>query len=90
MYISTEFNYKERPDLSVNVDGEFESIIAEINDKHGKHNLILGEIYRIPGTNEIESGARFDKIITSISQTKNDIIIGTDQNFDYINANSNK
>ena len=89
MYIATDFNYKERPDLSVNVDGEFESIFAEIKVKDGNHNLIIGEIYRVPGTNETESIARFEEVITSISQTNNDVIIGTDQNFDYINVNTN-
>ena len=89
MYIATDFNYKERPDLSVNVDGEFESIFAEIKVKDGNHNLIIGEICRVPGTNETESIARFEEVITSISQTNNDVIIGTDQNFDYINVNTN-
>ena len=33
MYISDDFNFKERPDLCINVEGHFESITLEIETK---------------------------------------------------------
>ena len=36
MYILDEFTFRERPDLAINHEGEFESIIAEIEPKQAK------------------------------------------------------
>ena len=63
---------------------EFESIIIELNNK--KHNLIVGEIYRIPNTNEQTSIERYEQIIKNLHTHKGDIIIGTDQNFNLLNT----
>ena len=90
IYIANEFNFKERPDLSLNIEGQFESITIEVDSKQYKQNLILSEIYRVPNTNERLSIERFDQMVTSMSNTNNDILIGTDQNFDYLKVGSNK
>ena len=74
--------------MSINIEGEFESIIIEIKNKASK-NIIIGEIYRVPNTSVRESIVRYEKIMTDIANTKNDIIIATDQNFDYMKINQN-
>ena len=58
-----------------------------INPKHGKRNLIIGEIYRIPNTNEIKSIERYETILNKLSNTKQEILIGTDQNIDLLKIN---
>ena len=87
IYILNQYTYIERPDLTTNYEGEFECIMAEINPKHGKRNLIIGEIYRIPNTNEIESIERYETILNKLSSTKQEILIGTDQNIDLLKIN---
>ena len=76
--------------MSINVEGEFESIVLEIQSKYNKPNIIVSEIYRIPNTNERLSIERFEHIVTALSNSKCDIIIGSDQNIDYKNVNKNK
>ena len=44
IYIKKPIQYSVREDLSVFVEGEFESLFIEIPSKH----LIIGEIYRVP------------------------------------------
>ena len=74
--------------MSINIKGEFESIIIEIKNKASK-NIIIGEIYHVPNTSVCESIVRYEKIMTDIANTKNYIIIATDQNFDYMKINQN-
>jgi len=85
IYISKQFNYKKREDLSINVPGTFESIFIEIETNKSK--AVIGEIYRVPNTNETNSINMYENIIKKLNDYKNTIIIGTDQNFDYIKIN---
>ena len=82
LYISDEFTFIDRSDLSMNIEGEFESIIIEVKNKASKNIYISIR----------ESIVRYEQIMTDIANTKNDIFIATDQNFDYmymkINQNS--
>ena len=49
--LKNTFKYKERPDLSMFHEGEFESIVVEIIAPNNKtSNSIIGEIYRVPNT----------------------------------------
>jgi hypothetical protein len=82
MYLKDNIKYKLRNDLEIHIDGEFECLFieAQLNNKQ----VIVGEVYRVPNTNEIDSIARFDQILNNLENSKLDIIIGTDQNFDYI------
>ena len=50
LYIRDEFQFSVPDNLTVSYDHRFYSIFAEIN--HNGHKLVLGEIYRVPGTNE--------------------------------------
>ena len=36
-------------DLKLNINNEFESVFIEIDQSY--HKLVIGEIYRVPGTN---------------------------------------
>ena len=82
MYIRDDLNYIIRNNISVNIDGKFESIFVEAHSK--TVNCIFGEIYRVPNTSEILSISYYEMILNKLQDIKNDIVLGTDQNFDYL------
>jgi len=88
IYIKSDYKYIERHDLEINNPGVFESIFLEV--KSSKMNTIIGEIYRIPNTNEIQTIDMYNKIVQKIQNFNGNIIIGTDQNFDYIKLEKSK
>ena len=51
--------------------------------------LIIAEIYRIPNTPERESISRYETVMTNLCNTNNAILVGTDQNFDYMKTDTN-
>jgi hypothetical protein len=88
IYINDKHAFKMRDDLATNVTGIFESVFIEVYSDHLK--AVVGEIYRVPNSNEINSINMYENIIRKLHNYKNDIIIGTDQNFDYIKIDHNK
>ncbi len=82
MYIRNDIKYVLRPDLEVNIDTEFESIFIEA--KINNDTVIVGEVYRIPNTSEILSIERYEQITTKLVNVPHHIILGTDQNFDFL------
>ena len=88
IYVNKKFNFKIRDDLGINFPGTFESIFIEI--QCNKLKAIVGEIYRVPNTNEAISLQRYEQIIKKLQYYRNNIIIGTDQNFDYIKIDQHK
>jgi hypothetical protein len=60
MYIRDDLNYIIRDDISVNIDGKFESIFVEAHSK--TVNCIFGEIYRVLNTSEILSISYYETI----------------------------
>ena len=84
--VKSYISYIERTDLAVFEEGKFESIFIEISRK-GKCNVVVGEIYRVPGTNEKDFIETYEKLIEKIRLEKKKIIIGTDQNLDYLKIN---
>ena len=51
-------------------------------------HAIVGEIYRVSNTPANESVIRYESILSKLLLYKSlDIIIGTDQNFDYMKIN---
>lgn len=86
IYIRDELQFIQRPDLALNIESEFESIFVEVTNLPQK--LIVGEIYRIPNTNEQLSIDRYETILQQLTAFNGDIIIGTDQNFNYINTST--
>ncbi len=81
MYISENFDFKLRDDLMIYQDQEFESIFAEVTLNEQK--LIVGEIYRVPNTNEQLAIQRYDQILQQLTDFSGNVLIGTDQNFNY-------
>jgi hypothetical protein len=88
IYVNKKFNFKIRDDLGINFPGTFESIFIEI--QYNKLKAIVGEIYRVPNTNELISIKRYEQILKKLQHYRNNIIIGTDQNFDYIKIDQHK
>ena len=62
----------------------------EIQEKDGNRGTIVGEIYRVPNTSEITSINRYEDITKKLSDMPQNVIIGSDQNFDYLKVNSHK
>ena len=58
----------------------------EVNKVPG---LVVGSVYRIQATNESRFITRLKQIVRGIKRHK-DIIIGTNQNIDYLKLNTNK
>jgi len=88
IYIRNDITYKRRTDLEFNIDGQFESIFIETIGS--KTKTIVGEVYRIPNTNEIESLNRYDYILNKLQTETTNIILGTDQNFDLLKIDINR
>ena len=82
MYICDDFQFSIRTDFTVNHNLEFETIFAEIT--HGMHTLVIGEVYRVPNTNEQLSINRYETILRKLSTFNGDVMIGTDQNLNYL------
>ena len=80
--------YKHRPDLEINVENEFESLFLDmsINNKH----IIIGEIYRVPNTNEKFSINRYETILKKLHNIKAKVHLANDQNFDYLKVQNHK
>ncbi len=53
IYINSKYNFKLREDIAINIPGTFESIFVEITSNN--FNGIIGEIYCVPNTSEINS-----------------------------------
>jgi len=89
LYINANYNYKIRPDISINVEGQFESIFVEARSKTERDIILVGEIYRIPNSNINDSLQRYEQIINKLANYNN-IFIGTDQNLDYLKVNTHR
>ncbi len=87
IYINSKLNFSRRKDLEIFLPGQFESLFIEI--KSTASPLIVGEIYRIPNTNEHDSIEKYETIVKQLVNYKN-VIIGTDQNFDYLKIDHQK
>jgi hypothetical protein len=88
IYANTKYNFAVRDDLALNTPGVFESVFIEIQSN--KCNVIVGEIYRVPNTNELKSIKMYETISKQLQNYNHNIIIGTDQNFDYIKIDQHK
>ena len=86
IFVLDSLTYQRRDDIEINIEGEFESIFIEIE----KHNLLVGEVYRIPNTSEAISVDRYNKLTNNIMNTNLNAIIATDQNIDLLKIETNK
>ena len=85
--VKSQISYIKRPDLDIFEEGMFESIFIEILQT-GKDSIIVGEVYRIPGTREANFLENYKGILEKIKMEHKKVIIGTDQNLDYLKINS--
>ena len=89
IYVNDIHQFKIRSDISTFIEGEYESLFIEIIAK--PCNAIVGKIYRITNTAGQLSIKRYEDTITDIINHKShDILIGSDQNFDYIKINEHR
>ena len=88
IYFLESYNFHEIELENLTCDAEFESIFIEI--KLPKRNLVVGEIYRVPRTNEKLSIQRYENVVNTITHKypNHDVFIGTDQNFDFLKVNT--
>ncbi len=82
IYVHKKLKYIERNDLNIFEEGFFESCFIELSTQ--TKNIIVGEIYRVPGTSETNFINKYEDLIYNIKKEKKDGIIGTDQNLDYL------
>ncbi len=68
IYVSKSLRRKERKDLNVFQEGKFESCFIEITLR--SKTLVIGEIYRVPGTNEKDFISEYEKIVEKIKKEK--------------------
>jgi hypothetical protein len=82
IYVKQGITFNIREDLSIFEEGTFESLFIEliVNNKH----TIVGEMYRLPSTNEKHFLETYDYILRCVQNEKKDIVIGTDQNMDLL------
>ena len=87
--IRDNLKFNERQDLHIFEEGKFESVFVEISCK-SKDNIIIGEIYRVPGTNEKDFLSTYESIVNKVKDERKKLIIGTDQNLDYLKINNHR
>ena len=75
-----EFHFKLRPDLCINIEGEFECTAAEIS-------LLPKYIYFL--MHQKGNVFSYETVMTNLCNTNNAILVGTDQNFDYMKTDAN-
>ena len=85
IYIRNNLNFIVRDDLSLFIEQSFESLFVEVSSMKG--SVIIGEIYRIPGASCPDSISKYELITNKLQNENKEIILGTDQNFDYLNPN---
>ena len=88
IYIRDNIQYNLREDLSIFIEGGFESIFIE-SIKNGQTSIV-GEIYRIHNTNVNLSIQRYETILHNMESSNSQVILGTDQTFDYLKMYSYK
>ena len=79
--------YYIREDLKIPEEGKFESLFLEIPQNY-QPNIVIGENFRVPGTNEAEFLHTYENVIYKIKTEHKRIIIGSDQNLDYLKSMS--
>ncbi len=68
VYINNKLQFVPRPDLSIFDEGVFESYFIELTAEG--RNIIVGEVYRIPNTNQQLFLERYQSIVDKIKTEK--------------------
>ncbi len=65
-------------------EGEFELIFVKILSGDRDESVVVGEIYRVHNPDENISLERYEAVLGMLQKLKKNIVLGTDQNFDYL------
>ena len=97
LYLHDTIKHEIRNDLSLFVQGEFESVFVEINRDGYKtiagenyRDTIAGEIYTDTNSNAILSLQWYENILQKLTSYKHTVIMGTDQNFTLLKIDTHK
>ena len=85
IYIKNNINFIIRDDLSIFIETYFETLFLEVTSSKGNRPIIIGEVYRVPNSSCPNSITNYELITNKLQNENKEIIIGTDQNFDYLN-----
>ena len=85
IYIKNNINFIIRDDLSIFIEKSFETLFLEVTSSKGSRPIIIGEVYRVPNSSCPNSITNYELITNKLQNENKEIIIGTDQNFDYLN-----
>ena len=83
IYIKNNINFIIRDDLSIFIEKSFETLFLEVTSSKG--SILIGEVYRVPNSSCPNSITNYELITNKLQNENKEIIIGTDQNFDYLN-----
>ena len=86
IYAKNCYDFKIREDLSYFEEGIFESLFIEAT--LNKKQVLIGEIYRPPNTDVKHFLDKYNCIIDRIKSENKQLIIGSDQNINLINAST--
>ncbi len=81
IYVREQLNFKTRPDLyllKVNLSRCLSRLLL---------STIVGKIYRVLGTSDHLSVRRISSIVEQLNSSSANVIIGCDQNFDFLRVN---
>ena len=78
IYIRNSLDFIARDDLSIFLERSFETLFIEVTSTKGR--AIVGEVYRVPASSCPDSIYNYE-----LQRENKQIILGTDQNFDYLN-----
>ncbi len=48
--------------------------------------MLVAEAYRVPNTNNVQSIANYESLVSGMIAENKSIVLGTDQNYDYLNT----
>ena len=85
IYIKNNINFIIRDDLSIFIEKSFETLFLEVTSSKGSRPIIIGEVYRVPNSSCHNSITNYELITDKLQNENKEIIIGTDQHFDYLN-----
>ena len=93
MYIRSDLDFKERPDLSCPNEYQdfFDYIFIEVIHENPKNNTIVGVLYRPPGGNTVEDFTdHLDILLSTIHKEKKRVILTGDTNINLLNASQHR
>ena len=80
LYLHDTIKYEIRNDPSLFVQGELESVFAELNRDGNKAK----QVYIVPSSSAILSLQQYENTLQKLTSYKHTVILGTDQNFNLL------